>query len=140
MPWELENGVGGRYRLPASLQPAQLHVGGRPRARFVRGYGSGDWYRALDGVREPEAINLTGLLATDQDAEGIQNLLDELTAAAQAAVKLVHVDHLGGDVQYLPLLGALPVTTEPDGVDGTLLTITLPLVPSSSEWTVLVGS
>lgn len=140
MPWELEDGDGARYRLPASIQPAQLHVGGRPRARFVRGYGSADWYRVLDGVREPEALNLTGVLATDQDALGIQDQLDALVAAAEAAVKLVHVDHSGVDVQYLPLQGALPVTTEPDGVDGTLLTVTLPLVPGSTEWVVLVGS
>lgn len=134
MPFQLVDGSGGSYTLPASLQPAQLHVGGSPRVRFVRGYGSGDWFTTLDGIREPEALNIVGALATDRDESTIQTLLDALVTAAAAAVKLVHVDHDGVPVKHLPLLGSLPVTTEPDGVDGTLLKVTLPVVPAASDW------
>src|SRR5690606_23776393 len=140
MPWELVDALGNRYRLPASLRPAQLHVGGSPRVRFVRGYGSGNCYSVLDGIREPEALDLVGVLQTDRDEVTIQALLEELEAAAAAAVKLVHVDHDGVPVKELALLGALPVTTEPDGVDGTLLTVTLPLVPGATEWVVATDS
>ncbi len=140
MPFQLVNEEGGVYTLPASMQPEQLHVGGSPRIRFVRGYGSGNWFSALDGIREPEALNLVGLLHTDRDESTIQALLDALVTAAEAAVKLVHVDHDGLAVRHLPLLGALPVTTEPDGIDGTLLQVTLPVIPAASDWSSGGGS
>ena len=134
MPWELVDALGNRYRLPASLHPAQRHVGGEPRVRFVRGYGSDTWYTVQDGIREPATLDLVGVLQTDRDESTIQSLIDELEAAAASAVKLVHLDHDGQDVEYVELLGALPLTIEPDGVDGTLLTVTVPLVPASDEW------
>lgn len=133
MPWELVDALGNRYRLPASIQPAQRHVGGRPRVRFVRGYGSEQWFTVQDGIREPATLDLVGVLQTDRDESTIQSLIDELEAAAASAVKLVHLDHDGVDVEHLVLLGSLPITTEPDGIDGTLLTVTVPLVPTG-EW------
>ena len=139
MPWELETADGTRYRLPASLHPAQRHVGGEPRVRFVRGYGSDTWYTVQDGIREPATLDLVGVLQTDRDEAAIQTLLNELEAAAASAVKLVHLDHDGRDVEHLTLLGALPITVSPDGVDGTMLTITVPLVPTG-EWTAGGGS
>ena len=140
MPFHLVDANGVTYTLPATVQPEQLHVGGSPRIRFVRGYGSGDWFVVLDGIREPEALNLVGLLHTDRDETGIQTLLDALEDAAAAAVRLVHVDHDGNAVKHLPLLGALPITTSPDGVDGTLLEVTLPLVPGAHDWSAGAGS
>lgn len=134
MPYELEDANGNRYRLPASLGPDQLHVGGQARIRFVRGYGSTRWYSVLDGVREPEALHITGVLATDRDDAQIQELLDELEEAAASAVRLYYVDHDGLDARYLPLLGALPVIVSPDGIDGSMLTITLPVVPAGVDW------
>lgn len=139
MPWELETAAGTRYRLPASLHPAQRHVGGSPRVRFVRGYGSEQWFTVQDGIREPTTLDLVGVLQTDRDESTIQSLIDELEAAAASAVKLVHLDHDGVDVEHLVLLGSLPITTEPDGIDGTLLTVTVPLVPTG-EWTAGGGS
>lgn len=133
MPWELVDALGNRYRLPASLRPAQRHVGGSPRVRFVRGYGSEQWFTVQDGIREPTTLDLVGVLQTDRDESTIQSLIDELEAAAASAVKLVHLDHDGVDVEHLVLLGSLPITTEPDGIDGTLLTVTVPLVPTG-EW------
>lgn len=140
MPFQLVDADGVAYTLPASLQPEQLHVGGSPRVRFVRGYGSGNWFTSLDGIREPEALNIVGALHTDRDESTIQTLLDALVTAAASAVKLVHVDHDGLAVKELPLLGSLPVTTEPNGVDGTLLMVTLPLVPGGTEWSVATDS
>lgn len=134
MPWELVDGSGNRYRLPASLHPAQLHVGGSPRVRFVRGYGQTRWFVVQDGIREPEPIDLVGVLQTDRDEVTIQALLDQLDAAAASAVKLVHLDNYGVPIRQLPLLGALPITTEPDGVDGTFLRVTVPLVPGQADW------
>lgn len=135
MPFDLVDALGARYRLPASLQPEQLHVGGAPRIRFVRGYGgSAPWYRVLDGIREPQALNIVGLLATDRDESSIQTAVDALVLAAEAAVALEHVDFDDVTIRTLPLLGALPVTTEPDGIDGTLLKVTLPLIPGSDAW------
>src|SRR5690606_16131545 len=46
----------------------------------------------------------------------------------------VLVDHFGQDVKEISLLGGLPPTVEPDGVDGSLVRVTLPLVPGSSDW------
>lgn len=133
MPYELVDDLGVRYRLPASLWPAQRHVGGSPRVRFLRGYGSDDWFITQDGLREPATIDIVGLLATDRYEVSIQTLVDNLTTAAASAVALVQVDNDGADVAYLGLLGALPITTSPDGIDGTLLTISLPLIPDG-EW------
>ena len=135
MPWELEDIYGARYRLPASIAPTQLHVGGRPRVRFVRAYGSDDWYRTLDGLREPGVYTLAGILQTDRDEAGIQTLLDALRAAVATAEALVQVSNDEGDVATLWLLGALPVTTTPDGIDGSLLNVTIPLIPEG-EWEV----
>jgi hypothetical protein len=134
MPWELVDALGNRYRLPASLHPAQRHVGGEPRVRFVRGYGSEQWFTVQDGIREPATLDLVGVLFTDRDETLIQELLDELTEAAMVAVALAHVTPDGTSIEHLPLLGALPVTTEPHGVDGTLLAVTLPLLPAANEW------
>lgn len=136
MPFDLVDAGGSRYRLPASLQPAQLHVGGAPRIRFIRGYGSPAWFVALDGIREPEALNIVGLLATDRNDAQIEALVDALETAAASAVRLDHVDHLDQPTRSLPLLGALPITTEPDGIDGTLLKVTLPLIPGAERWAV----
>lgn len=133
MPWELETAAGTRYRLPASLHPAQRHVGGEPRVRFVRGYGSEQWFTVRDGIREPATLDLVGVLQTDRDESTIQSLIDELEAAAESAVKLVHLDHDGVDVEHLQLLGGLPITTEPDGIDGTNLKVVVRLVPTG-EW------
>lgn len=133
MPYDLVDGDGIRCRVPASITPSQLHVGGSPRVRLLRGYGSETWYRTLDGLREPEAFALVGLLHTDRDEPGIQSILDGFAAAVASAVALVQVDHAGVDVQTLPLLGSLPVTVAPDGIDGSLLTVTAALVPAG-EW------
>ena len=133
MPWELVTSAGARYRLPASLSPSQRHVGGQPRARFVRGYGSEQWFTTLDGLREPATIDVTGELQTDRDESSIQTLLDGLADAADGCTRLVQVDNDGNDVEHLELLGSLPLTVAPDGVDGTLLQVTLPLVPTG-EW------
>lgn len=134
MPWELVDAQGNRYRLPSSVWPERLHVGGSPRVRFVRGYGSEQWFTVQDGIREPEPIDLVGVLQTDRGEVTIQALLDQLDAAAASAVKLVHLDNYGVPIRQLPLLGALPITTEPDGVDGTFLRVTVPLVPGQADW------
>lgn len=132
--WELEDANGNRYALPATLAPGQLHVGGAPQQRFVRGYGSDQWYAVLPGEREPQTLDLVGVLHTDRDEPAAQELLDVLSAAAESAARLYQLDHEGERVRYLPLNGALPVTASPDGVDGTLLSVTLPLVPASDAW------
>lgn len=133
MPWELADEEDNRYRLPASISPAQNHIGGNPDQRIVRGYGSGDWYTVLDGQREPEALELTGTLATDHNYAGIQGLLDELQEALDAAVQLIEVDD-AGDIAVIDLLGALPMTSSPAGIDGTLLSIQVPLLPADEDW------
>lgn len=133
MPWELETSSGGRYAVPATLHPAQRHVGGEPRVRFVRGYGSDTWYTVQDGIREPATLDLIGVLHSDHDDAGTQGLVDALEAAADGCTKLVHVDFDGNDVEHVTLLGSLPMTVVPTGVDGTLVQVTLPLVPSG-EW------
>src|SRR5690606_16848886 len=135
VPYEFMDANGNRYRVPATLHLAQLHVGGSPRARFVRGYGSGRSFVVQDGIREPSPLNLVGILHSDRDDYSAKALLDELESAAQSATQLVLVDYFGQDVQELPLLGVLPATVEPDGVDGSLLRVTLPLVPGRSSWT-----
>lgn len=132
MHWELASDEGSRYRLPAGITPVQLHVGGDPDQRIVRAYGSDTWYSTLPGHREPQPYTLTGLMATDRDEAGMHQHLEALRAAAAAAVALVHV-HAGVDVQHLPLLGTLPITMHPDGIDGTLLEVTIPLLPAR-EW------
>lgn len=134
MPWAFldENGH-ELYRLPASLWPDQRHVGGSPRARFVRGYGSEDWFVTRDGLREAANVTIVGLLQTDRDEAGTQALISELVSAASEARYLGHLDASGVVVEVLPLLGALPITTEPDGVDGSMVVVTLPLVPGG-EW------
>ena len=134
MPYDLVDATGARCRLPASVQPTQQHVGGGPRARFLRGYGSDDWTIVQDGHREPAVLNLTGVLHTDRDETLIQELLDELQAAAYSAVAIAHVASDNLDVEHLELLGALPITTEPDGIDGTLLRVTVPLLPGGGAW------
>ena len=134
MPWALLDEYGDElYRLPASLWPDQRHVGGSPRARFVRGYGSSDWFITRDGIREPETVNITGALQTDRDEAGTQALIDALVAAADSAAFLAHLDHDDVVIDTLPLLGALPITTSPEGVDGSLVRVTLPLIPGG-EW------
>ncbi len=133
MPYDLIDHTDTRFRLPATLQPAQRHVGGEPRARFVRGYGSNAWFVTLDGLREPSTVDLVGLLATDRDEEAIQDLIDDVAAAATTAVALAHVAHDDSIVETLPLLGALPITTEPDGIDGSIVRVKLPLIPGG-EW------
>lgn len=140
MPWELETSTGSRYAVPVTLHPAQRHVGGNPRVRFVRGYGSETWYTVQDGIREPATIDLIGVLHTDHDDSGTQSLLDALAVAADGCTKLVHVDHDGVDVEHLALLGSLPMTVVPTGVDGTLVQVTLPLVPGATEWVVATDS
>src|SRR5690606_38958612 len=84
--------------------------------------------------REPQTLDLVGVLFTDRDEALIQALLDELSAAAETAARLYHLDENGARIEYLPLNGSLPLTTTPDGVDGTLLSVTVPLVPASEEW------
>lgn len=134
MPFDLVT-PSGRYRVPASLTVERLSIGGSSRVRFVRGYGSDDWFTTLDGLREPEPINLVGVLATDQDDAGTQALITALEDAAAAATRLVHVDASENDVAFVDLLGHLPVTTVPDGLDGTLVGVTAPLLPAAGEWT-----
>lgn len=133
MPWELVDADGNAYRLPATISPAQKHVGGAPNQRFVRGYGSSEWFVTLPGEREPQTLDLVGVLFTDRDEALIhQHVLALETAAANAlAIALVAPD--GAIVEHLPLLGALPLVTSPHGSDGTLLTVTLPLIPAG-EW------
>lgn len=133
MPYDLVDDGGTRYRLPASIAPSQLHVGGSPRVRLLRGYGSDTWFRTLDGLREPEAFALVGVLHTDRDETEVQGLLGEFTAAVATAVALVQVSNDDDDVQTLPLLGSLPVTVAPDGIDGSLLSVVAALVPAG-EW------
>lgn len=133
MRLDLVDDLGARYRVPASIAVNQLHVGGSPRVRFVRAYGAEEWFRVLDGFREPATVDLVGLLATDRDEVSIQDLLDALTGAALTAVALAHVANDGTDVAHLELLGSLPIITEPDGIDGTLVRVTLPLIPAG-EW------
>lgn len=134
MPWELVDADGNAYRLPATISPAQKHVGGAPNQRFVRAYGSDQWFVTLPGEREPQTFDLVGVLFTDRDETLIQALLDELTEAAMVAVALAHVTPDGTSIEHLPLLGALPLTAEPRGIDGTLLRVTLPLIPAANEW------
>lgn len=134
MPWELVDTDGNAYRLPATIAPAQKHVGGSPNQRFLRGYGSDQWFVTLPGEREPQTLDLVGVLFTDRDETLIQELLDELSVAAATAARLYHLDENGARIEYLPLNGSLPLTTTPDGVDGTLLSVTVPLVPASAEW------
>lgn len=133
MPWELADDEGNRYRVPAGIAPTQLHVGGRPDQRIVRAYGSSTWYSTLPGYREPEPFVLTGLLATDRAEAEMHEAMGDLRDATITAAALIHVDYTGLDVQYLPLLGSLPITTKPDGIDGTLLEVTIPLLPAN-EW------
>lgn len=133
MPWELADEEDNRYRLPASISPAQNHIGGNPDQRIVRGYGSSDWYTVLDGIRQPQPLELTGTLATDHDYAGMQDLLDELQAALDSAVQLIEVDD-AGDIAVMDLLGSLPITTSPEGIDGTLLSVRVPLLPADEDW------
>lgn len=134
MPYEFLDDQGATLlRLPASVWLAQRHVGGSPRARFVRGYGSTDWFITRDGIREPETVTLMGVLQTDRDEAGTQALIDALVAAADSAAFLAHVDHSSNVIDALPLLGCLPVTTSPEGIDGSLVSIILPLIPGG-EW------
>lgn len=135
MPFEISDENNVRFRFPASIAPRQLHVGGRPNARFVRGYGSDDWFTVLDGVREAEPFELSGVLQTDRDEEAIQTLLDQLEVAVAAAARFYEVDENGNDVAYVELRGGLPVTVTPDGVDGTHLTVTVRLLPAVDDWT-----
>lgn len=133
MPWELETPLGARYRLPASISPVQLHVGGKPDQRFVRAYGSEQWFTVLDGAREPTTFDLAGILATDRDYARAQLLQNELQNAVGTAARLVEVDS-HGDVAVLDLFGALPVTIAPEGVDGTSLHVHVRLIPAASDW------
>lgn len=134
MPYEFLDDQGGvLLRLPASVWLAQRHVGGSPRARFVRGYGSTDWFITRDGIREPETVDLVGSLATDRDESGTQALIDQLVTAANNAVALAHVGLDDQTIEVLPLLGALPIITAPDGIDGSIVRVTLPLIPGG-EW------
>lgn len=128
----LESGL--EYPLPAGLSINQRHVGGAPRVRFVRPYGRDVWWSVQDRRREPDTIDLVGTVFTDRNESLIRDLLNELNTAAQSAVALVHATRDGVHVEHLPLLGALGVTAEPDGIDGTLLNVTLPLVPAVDEW------
>lgn len=134
MPWVLANQAGVTLMaLPASVWPEQRHIGSNPRARFVKGYGEAPWFVVQDGIREPETVNLIGILQTDRDETGTQALIDTLVQAAADAAFLLHTAHDQTVVEALPLLGALPITTEPEGVDGSLVNITLPLVPGG-DW------
>lgn len=134
MRWAFLDEYGAELlRLPASVWPEQRHVGGSPRARFVRGYGSSDWFITRDGIREPETVNLVGVLQTDRDESGTQALIDELVTAAHAAASLAHLGLDDAVLDALPLLGALPITTSPEGVDGSIVQVVLPLIPGG-EW------
>ena len=135
MPFELWGPYSGRYRLPESVRPAQWSVGGSARVRFVRGYGSESWNITLDGAREPEPYELVGYLHTDHNEEEIEDALADLRDAVAEAVSLVHVQE-PGDVLLasLALLGSLEITTQPFGVDGTLLRVSIPLLPAESGW------
>lgn len=134
MAWLLVDSGGRAYRVPPSISLPKLSVGGVPRVRFVRGYGSSDWYVTQDGLREPEPLTLTGVLHTDRDEAGIHALTEAFQQALDDAVLLVQLDANGTRVREMPLLGALPLTTTPDGIDGTLLTVTAHLLPAADEW------
>lgn len=133
MPWELADESDNRYRLPASISPVQVHVGGAPEQRIVRAYGSEEWVTVLDGQREAQVFTLTGALFTDRDYDAIQTLQSELEAALGSAVALIEVDD-AGDVAVLDLRGALPLVATPDGVDGTMLNVTIHLIPEDPDW------
>lgn len=134
MPYELADDADARYRVPASLAPVQLHVGGEPEARAVRGYGSDTWFTVGDGLREATAFTFSGLLATDRDYPAIDTLLQDLEAALATAERLYEVDDSGADVAYLELRGALPVQASPNGIDGTLLSVQVHLLPAADDW------
>ncbi len=140
MPWELDDASGTRYSLPASMSPAQRHIGGQPRTRFVRGYGSERWFTVQDGIRDPEPFALVGVLQTDRNDSHVQTLLNALDAAVAGAVRLYHVDHDGNDLEFLEILGGLPLEVSPDGVDASLLTVTARLVPATGAWASAAGS
>lgn len=134
MAWLLVDDGGRAYRVPDSISPTQLHVGGSPRARVVRGYGSAEWYTIQDGLREPQPMTLTGVIFTDRDENAIQTLLNEFADAVLNAVALVQLDNQRNRVRELPLIGALPLLTSPDGTDGTLLQVTAHLLPAGTGW------
>lgn len=134
MPYELIDVNDIRYVLPPTLRPDQLHAGGAPHARIVRGYGSEEWFTVLDGAREPEPLVISGVLFTDRDNAGIQTILNALEVATSTANRLAQTDDSGVIIAFLPLLGGLPLEVNPEGVDGTLLRITARVLPAAQEW------
>lgn len=137
MPYELIDSNDIRFALPPSMWPTQLHAGGAPNVRIVRGYGSEDWFTVLDGVREPDPITITGVLQTDRDNAAIQTLLNNLEAAVLGAARLAQTDDAGNIIAFLPLLNGLPLEVNTDGIDGSFLTVVARVVPAAQEWTVV---
>lgn len=135
MPYELVNAENERYRLPASIAPEQRHIGGEPTVRLVRAYGSNVIHRLDDGHRLPQVLKLTGLLFSDHSDPLFTQKLGQLRRAVKEAVCLVHVSTGGVDIERLELLGALPITTSPAGVDSSLRTVTIALLPAERGWT-----
>lgn len=134
MPFELSDEYDTRYRVPASLTPEQLHVGGDPDARAVRGYGSEQWFTLGDGIREAAVLTFSGFIATDRNYAQMDTMRQELEDAVSSAAQLIEVDADGLDVAVLELRGALPVQYSPTGVDGTLLHVRVHLLPASADW------
>lgn len=134
MAWLLVDDGGRAYRVPDSISPTQLHVGGSPKQRFVRGYGSETWYVTQDGLREPAPLELSGTIFTDRDEAAILPLIEEFDAAVNTAARLVQIDVNRVRIRELPLLGGLPIITVPDGVDGTLLRVTARVLPDGDGW------
>lgn len=120
--------------VPASLSINQRHVGGEPRVKLVRAYGSSVWWAVRDERREPDTIDLVGVLQTDRNNSLIRDILNNLASFTQRATSLIHATRSGVHVEHLPLLGALEPTAEPDGLDSTLLNITVPLIPAGDAW------
>lgn len=158
LSFELEDDYGARYRLPATVRPERVSVGGDPSVRIVRAYGSDDWFAVGRSARAPVVYHLVGFVFSDHDDVAIEARLAELRAAVASAVALISVSggsgqllndddsvwlnddesFVGldgaGDEARLELLGALPITTRPTGVDGTLVNVTIPLLPSELGW------
>jgi hypothetical protein len=131
--YELEDEYGERYRLPRSVRPERVSVGGDPTVRIVRAYGSDDWFAVGRSAREPVVYHLLGFVHSDHDDVAIEVTLGELRAAVASAVALVSVNG-NTDEARLELLGALPITTQPVGIDGTLVNVTIPLLPGELGW------
>lgn len=122
---------GGRHELNGTFEPPQLTVGAAARARLVRGYGSTDWYRVKDALREPAMYELTGLVWSDGSDSDVVSDLDTLRTVMTTATRLYGVEG-GTDVAYLEVDGGLEPIEEP--TDSQLVSVTLLFYPEEDEW------